>query len=101
VAASLGGTGVRMIALCVGQMQNAMYPAPADASRPGLVPDEVVATCLADLSRGRTLSVPGWRYRAVVEALELPRRTLRTVARLAGRGRDQETVLRKPVGPQA
>jgi uncharacterized protein len=101
VAASLAGTGVRMIALCVGQMQNAMYPAPADASRPGLAPEDVVATCLTDLSRGRTLSVPGWRYRAVVEALELPRRTLRTVARLAGRGRDQETVLRKPVGPQA
>jgi uncharacterized protein len=101
VAASLAGTGVRMIALCVGQMQNAMYPAPADASRPGLAPDDVVATCMADLARGRTLSVPGWRYRAVVDALELPRRTLRTVARLAGRGRDQQTVLRKPVGPQA
>ena len=101
VAASLAGTGVRMIALCVGQMQNAMYPAPADASRPGLAPEDVVAQCLADLARGRTLSVPGWRYRAVVDALELPRRTLRTVARLAGRGRDQETVLRKPVGPQA
>jgi uncharacterized protein len=101
VAASLAGTGVRMVALCVGQMQNAMYPAPADASRPGLAPDDVVAQCLADLAHGRTLSVPGWRYRAVVDALELPRRTLRTVARLAGRGRDQETVLRKPVGPQA
>jgi hypothetical protein len=45
--------------------------------------------------------VPGWRYRAVVDALELPRRTLRTVARLAGRGRDQETVLRKPAEPKA
>jgi hypothetical protein len=101
VAASLGGTGVRMIALCVGQLQNVMYPAPADASRPGLAPDDVVAQCLADLTKGRTLSVPGWRYRAVVDALELPRRTLRTVARLAGRGRDQETVLRKPAEPKA
>jgi hypothetical protein len=33
--------------------------------------------------------VPGWRYRAVVDVLELPRRTLRALARLAGRGREQ------------
>ncbi|TQM11804.1 SDR family NAD(P)-dependent oxidoreductase [Pseudonocardia kunmingensis] len=87
VAASLTGTGVRALALCVGQLQVRMRPAPEGASRSGLDPDAVVDKCLADLVRGRTLSVPGWRYRAVVDALELPRRTLRTAARLAGRGR--------------
>jgi uncharacterized protein len=89
VAASLTGTGVRMIALCVGQMRIAMHPAPEGVSRAGLEPDVVVDRCLADLARGRTLSVPGLRYRAVVDVLELPRRTLRTVARLTGRGRSQ------------
>jgi uncharacterized protein len=99
VAASLEGTGVRMIALVAGQLRNAMVPAPADASRDGLDPAGVVDTCLADLAKGRRLSVPGWRYRAVVDVLELPRRTLRTAARLAGRGRAQVAVLRNPVGP--
>lgn len=99
VAASLEGTGVRMIALVAGQLRNAMVPAPADASRDGLDPAGVVDTCLADLAKGRRLSVPGWRYRAVVDVLELPRRTLRTAARLAGKGRAQAAVLRNPVGP--
>jgi short-subunit dehydrogenase len=89
VAASLAGTGVRMLALCVGQLRTRMRPAPESATRPGLAPEDVVDKCLADFARGRTLSVPGWRYRAVVDALELPRRTLRIVARLAGRGRGQ------------
>jgi uncharacterized protein len=99
VGASLEGSGVRMIALVAGQLRNAMFPAPADASRDGLDPAAVVDTCLADLAKGRTLSVPGWRYRAVVDVLELPKRTLRTAARLARKGRAQGTVLRKPVGP--
>jgi uncharacterized protein len=89
VAASLSGTGVHMIALCAGMLRNSMYPAPEEASRPGMAPEAVVDRCLADLARGRTLSVPGWRYRTVVEFLELPRRALRTAARLAGRGRDR------------
>src|SRR5687768_12653640 len=99
VSASLEGTGVRMIALVAGQLRNAMFPAPPDAARDGLDPSAVVDTCLADLAKGRTLSVPGWRYRAVVDVLELPKRTLRTAARLARKGRAQGTVLRKPVGP--
>ncbi len=101
VASSLEGTGVRMIALVAGQLRNAMFPAPPDASRDGLDPSAVVDTCLADLAKGRTLSVPGWRYRAVVDVLELPRRTLRSAARLARKGRATGNVLRKPVGPQS
>jgi uncharacterized protein len=101
VSSSLEGSGVRMIALVAGQLRNAMFPAPPDAARDGLDPSAVVDTCLADLAKGRTLSVPGWRYRAVVDVLELPRRTLRTAARLARKGRAQGNVLRKPVGPQS
>jgi uncharacterized protein len=90
VSASLAGTGVGMIALCAGRMRTGKHPVPEGASAMWLEPEAVVDECLADLARGRTLSVPGWRYRAVVDVLELPRRTLRTLAKLAGRGRQQE-----------
>ncbi len=88
IAASLAGTGVHMMAVCPGLVRTSMHPVPgASSGTPWLEPEAVVDACLADLAQGRTLSVPGWRYRAVVDVLELPRRTLRTVARLAGRGR--------------
>jgi uncharacterized protein len=91
VSASLAGTGVGMIALVAGCMRTGKHPVPEGASpATWLDPEAVVDTCLADLARGRTLSVPGWRYRAVVDALELPRRALRALARLAGRGREQQ-----------
>jgi short-subunit dehydrogenase len=89
MAASLAGTGVRMIALCASQMSHRMHPAPEGAPGAGLQPEAVVDACLADLARGRTVCVPGWRYRAVVDVLELPRRTLRTLARLAAHSREQ------------
>jgi uncharacterized protein len=92
VASSLAGTGVRMIAVCPGRVRTARYA--ADAERAGrsplwLEPEAVVDRCLADLARGRTLSTPGLVYRTVVDVLELPRRSLRAVAQLAGRGRAQ------------
>lgn len=90
VAASLAGTGVGMIALCAGRMRTGKHPVPGGASALWLEPEAVVDECLTDLARGRTLSVPGWRYRAVVDVLELPRRALRTLAKLAGRGRQQQ-----------
>jgi uncharacterized protein len=86
-AASLVGTGVRMIALCPGRVRTGMHAIQDDSAGPWLEPRTVVDVCLADLAKGRVLSVPGWRYRAVVDVLELPRRTLRALAELAGRGR--------------
>jgi len=64
----------------------------ASGGSPGAIlePEAVVDACLADLARRRTLCVPGWRHRAVVDVLELPRRTLRALAKLAGRGRQQQ-----------
>ena len=88
VAASLPGTGVGMIALCPGRMRTGKRPAPAGASALWLEPEAVVNACLADLARGRTLCTPGLVYRGVVGVLELPRRSLRTLARIAGRGRE-------------
>jgi uncharacterized protein len=89
MAASLAGTGVRMLALCPGPVHTSMLSPQAAPSGSLMEPEAVVDACLADLARGRTLCVPGWRYRAVVDVLELPRRTLRTLARVAGRGREQ------------
>jgi uncharacterized protein len=88
VAASLPGTGVGMIALCAGRMRTGKRPAPAGASALWLEPEAVVNACLADLARGRTMCTPGVVYRTVVGVLELPRRSLRTLARIAGRGRE-------------
>jgi uncharacterized protein len=98
VAASLTGTGVGMIALCAGRLRTGKQIAPAGASPLWLDPAAAVDTCLADLARGRTLCTPGLLYRGVVGVLELPRRTLRSMARLAGRNR--EAVGRPaPAGP--
>ncbi len=90
VAASLAGTGVGMIAVCVGNVRTEKKAGPAGRSRMWLDPATVVDVCLHDLARGRSLSTPGWVYRSVVGTLELPRRTLRAIAKVAGRDRARQ-----------
>jgi NAD(P)-dependent dehydrogenase (short-subunit alcohol dehydrogenase family) len=72
VAASLAGSGVQAIALCAGRMRTGRHPG-NDRSAPGrlvwLDPDDVVDRCLADLRKGKALSVPGPLYRTAVIAL--------------------------------
>jgi short-subunit dehydrogenase len=89
MAASLTGTGVGMIALCPGRMRTGKHEAPDAPSPLWLDPEAVVEQCLHDLGRGRSLCTPGWVYRTVVGTLEMPRRSLRAAAKLAGRGRGQ------------
>ena len=96
VAASLVGTGVHIVAVCAGRMRTGAHPeqeSSAAASRLASVmllqPEAVVRRCLDDLARGRSLSTPGLVYRGVVGVLELPRRSLRVAAKLAGRSREQ------------
>jgi short-subunit dehydrogenase len=96
VAASLPGTGVGMIALCAGRMRTGKHPAPVGGSMLWLEPEAVVDACLADLARGRTLCTPGLVYRSVVGVLELPRRSMRGLARIAGRGRARTVASRRP-----
>jgi hypothetical protein len=67
---------------------------PTGGSARWLTPELVVDRCLADLARGRALSVPDAPHRVVVGALELPRRTLRGLSRLARRNRER-SVTRK------
>ncbi|GAA1251146.1 SDR family oxidoreductase [Kitasatospora nipponensis] len=76
VARDLGGTGVRLMALCPGFTRTEFH------ERAGMgttnVPawgwlsaERVVDEALRDLARGRTLSVPGKRYKAVVAIARL------------------------------
>jgi short-subunit dehydrogenase len=92
IAASLQGTGVRAIALAVGSVRTGYHERnglPTGNSLLWLEPDAVVDRCLADLARGRQVSVPGIVYRTVVDTLELPRRGLRGLSRLARRNRER------------
>ncbi len=98
IAPSLQGTGVRMLALVPGRLRTGKHRElePAGRSVMWLEPDAVVRTCLTDLARGRRLSTPGLLYRAVVDVLELPRRSLRGAAKLAGRRRGQQSQIPGP-----
>jgi uncharacterized protein len=94
LAASLHGTGVQVTALCPGYVRTGMVQGIREDAgfRQGFLimdADAVVRRCLADHRRGHVVSTPGLVYGLVRGWLELPRRTLRLAARLAGRAREQ------------
>jgi short-subunit dehydrogenase len=93
VAASLRGTGVRAMALCPGFVRTEFHErAGIDVGRRRgpfwLDADRVVDECLADLRRGRVVSVPSVQYKALVAVADLlPRPLLRRVTAAMDRNR--------------
>jgi hypothetical protein len=92
LATSLQGTGVQVIALCPGFVRTEFH-ARAGIDMAGtssalwLDADAVVHDCLADLRRGRILSVPGLQYRTLVGLVDvLPRGLVRRIAGRTARG---------------
>lgn len=93
LASALHGSGVRVLAVCPG-FTNTEFHERAGLEKSGpkafwLSADRVVDEALADLRRGRVISVPSKRYKAVVAVGRLLPREL--VRRLGGRfgGRDR------------
>lgn len=93
IAASLEGTGVRMMALCPGFTHTEFHErAGLDKPAPKLFwlkPERVVREALADLERGKVISVPSPQYKVVVAVGRLlPRGLVRLIGgRFGGRGR--------------
>ncbi|MDT0610212.1 SDR family NAD(P)-dependent oxidoreductase [Streptomyces lancefieldiae] len=91
VAKDLAGSGVRLMALCPGFVRTEFH------QRAGMgtdnIPnwmwldaDKLVAAALADLSRGKSLSVPDPRYKALMGAAKLvPRGMLGGISSRTGR----------------
>jgi short-subunit dehydrogenase len=74
LAAELSGTGVTATALCPGYVRTEFHG--RAGIRMGRLPrwawldvDRLVADCLRDVARGRSVSIPGLRYRLAVVAL--------------------------------
>ncbi|MDN5857981.1 MAG: SDR family NAD(P)-dependent oxidoreductase [Pseudonocardia sp.] len=92
VAAAIAGTGVRAMALCPGFVRTEFHErAGIDVgARTGpmwLDADRVVDAALADLARGKVVSVPSMRYKAIVAAVDvLPRAVVRRLLALGDRG---------------
>jgi short-subunit dehydrogenase len=91
VARDLAGSGIRMLALCPGFVRTEFHE--RAALRTDAIPDwmwldadRVVDAALRDLARGRTVSVPDPRYKALMGAARLlPRGALGAVSSRAGR----------------
>jgi short-subunit dehydrogenase len=86
----LSGTGVQAVALCPGLVHTEFHErGKVDVSNAPswlwLDVDQVVDECLRDLRRGKTISIPSLRYKAIVGVGRYLPRTALAKARRAGR----------------
>ncbi|GGR38526.1 SDR family NAD(P)-dependent oxidoreductase [Streptomyces roseolus] len=90
-AKDLAGSGVRLMALCPGFVRTEFHERAGMGTDniPGwmwLDADKLVSAALADLARGRTVSIPDPRYKALMGVVKLaPRSLLGGVSSKAGR----------------
>jgi short-subunit dehydrogenase len=95
LANGVAGTGVGVHAVCPGFVRTEFHQrAGIDmASIPGplwLSVDDVVADSLADIAKGRVISIPGIQYKVLTTAGRLaPRGLVRAFTKRIGRGRDR------------
>lgn len=95
VARDMAGSGVRMLALCPGFTHTEFHQrAEVDMSEVGgwmwLSAERVVDDAMRDLARGRTVSVPSGRYKAMVAAArKAPLGLLGGISSTAGRRLDR------------
>jgi short-subunit dehydrogenase len=95
LSANLTGTGVRIVALCPGFTHTEFHARVGEDVT--TIPDflwleaeRVVEDCLKDLRHGRSRSVPGLQYKALVGVAKLvPRGLLRIVSKRAAAGRSR------------
>ncbi|MFE1437932.1 SDR family NAD(P)-dependent oxidoreductase [Streptomyces sp. NPDC058739] len=91
VARDLAGSGVRLMALCPGFVRTEFHERAGMGTDniPGwmwLDADKLVAAALADLARGRTVSIPDPRYKALMGVVKvIPRGMLGGVTSRTGR----------------
>ncbi|MEV6424087.1 SDR family oxidoreductase [Streptomyces sp. NPDC051662] len=91
VARDLAGTGLRLMVLCPGFVRTEFHERAGMGTDniPGwmwLDADKLVAAALADLARGKTVSVPDPRYKALMGAVKLaPRGLLGGITSKTGR----------------
>ncbi len=95
LANGLAGTGVSVHAVCPGFVRTEFHErAGIDmASIPGpmwLTVDDVVADSLADIAKGKVVSIPGLQYKLLTSAGRLvPGGVVRALTNRLGRGRDR------------
>ena len=95
LANGLAGTGVGVHAVCPGFVHTEFHQrAGIDmSSLPGplwLNVDDVVAESLADVGKGKVVSIPGLQYKALTTLVRIiPRGLVRAFTKTMGRGRDR------------
>lgn len=92
----LRGTGVKVALLAPGWVRTEFHARAGvkGSSIPGflwLSPERLVEDCLKDVARGNVISVPSWRFKAIVGALRLaPRNLVHRISAFVSARRNRE-----------